>query len=288
MNLLDRRFLNISLSVNAIANSPTGTPTAGTQYIVGSNPSGAFASATHNQIARYNGSAWSFSTPKPGELEVLNLDSGEILQFNGEEWVARASLSSDSQPSSSSDPVAPVLAIVPSGSSLPATANTGEAFLNTSDAKIYTATAPNAWDSGSLTANGSRYASSTDHKIYVSNGSALIATNILNGDLFLNKEDNSVYAYDELASTFVKVGAVNTVTETHSLTADEVAGKGFTLNHSIATGQEDNTLLFVSGIAQIAGVDFSASGNSISWDNKALDAISLAEGDTFLIHYSRA
>ena len=41
MNFLDRRFLNISLSVNAVANQPAANPTAGSQYIVGSSPSGA-------------------------------------------------------------------------------------------------------------------------------------------------------------------------------------------------------------------------------------------------------
>ena len=186
------------------------------------------------------------------------------------------------------EPIAPVLAIVPSGSTLPATATTGDAFLNTSDAKLYTATATNTWDSGTLTANGSRYASSTDHKIYVSNGSTLIATNIINGDLFLNKEDNSVYVYDAAASAFRKVGGSTIATEYHSLTAADVIAKRFSLNHNIAVGQESNTLLFVSGIAQIVGIDFSASGNSISWNNKALDDIALAEGDSFLIQYVRA
>ena len=94
MKLIDRRFLNISLSVNAVANQPAANPTAGSQYIVGSSPSGAFASASANQIARYDGSAWRFFTPKAGELEVLNLDSGEFLQFDGSGWTVVASLSS--------------------------------------------------------------------------------------------------------------------------------------------------------------------------------------------------
>ena len=71
----------------------------------------------------------------------------------------------------------------------------------------------------------------------------------------------------------------------HTLTAQEVTAKSFSLAHSVASGQENNILLFVSGVAQIAGVDFSASGNSISWNNKALDDIDLAAGDSFLIQY---
>ena len=180
MNFLDRRFLNFNLSVLAIANEPDNNPAVGSQYIVGANPTGAFASASTNQIARYNGSSWLFFTPKPGELEVLNLDSGEILLFNGAAWNVIASFSDNS-------------------SSTPA--------------------------------------------------------------------------------------ALAIFTEHHSLTAAEVSAKSFSLTHNIASGQEANTLLFVSGLAQIVGTDFTASGNSISWNNKALDDIDLAAGDAFLIQY---
>ena len=100
MNFLDRRFFNFSLSVLAIANQPADNPATGSQYIVGSNPTGAFASASTNQIARYNGSAWSFISPKAGELEVLNLDNGDILQFNGAAWASVASLYGSSQATS--------------------------------------------------------------------------------------------------------------------------------------------------------------------------------------------
>lgn len=215
----------------------------------------------------------------PVGATFLNKNDNCLYTYDGSSFVKSASY----------EPVAPVLAIVPSGSALPANAATGDAFLNTSNAKFYTATAANTWDSGTLTANGSRYASSSDHKIYVSNGTALTATNILNGDLFLNKEENIVYAYDASVPAFVKVGtsSLNITTENHSLTAADVNAKGFSLSFNIAAGQESNTLLFVSGIAQTVGVDFSASGNSISWNNKALDDIALTAGDSFLVQYIR-
>ena len=281
MNLLDRRFLNISLSVLGIANEPADNPAIGSQYIVGSTPAGAFSQAPANSIASYNGTSWTFFTPKAGELEVFNLETGEVLSFNGSSWSAIFSLY---------EPISPVLAIVPTGSSLPASAVTGETFLNTADAKLYTATATNTWDSGTLTTNGSRYASSSDHKIYQSDGSALSASNILNGDMFLNKEDATVYAYDSTTSAFVKVNSssVEFVTETHILTAAEVSAKSFSLAHSVASGKENNTLLFVAGIAQTVGTDFTASGNSISWNSKGLDNIGLLEGDPFIIHYVKA
>lgn len=175
--MLDRRFLNISLTILNIANQPDDNPSNGIQYIVGSNPAGAFANASPNSIARYDGSAWKFTTPKAGELEVLNAATGEILRFNGSAWSAVS---------------------------------------------------------------------------------------------VINAASNAV------------------ATDIHTLTAQEVTAKSFTLANSVASGQENNILLFVSGVAQVAGVDFTASGNSISWNNKALDSLGLVAGDTFIIHYVKA
>jgi len=282
--MLDRRFLSISVTVQGIANSPADNPTAGTQYIVGSNPTGVFAGATANSIARYDGSAWSFTAPKAGELEAINLQTGEILRFNGSAWITAITISTF-------ETIAPVLAVVPTGTALPATADAGDAFLNTSDAKLYTATAANTWDAGTATANGSRYASSTDFKIYQSDGSALTATNIPNGGWFLNKEENALCIYDASVPAFVKLGgnsdsdSISTATEIHTVTAQEVTAKSFSLSHAVASGQEDNVLLFVSGVAQAVGTDFTASGSSISWTNKGLDSLGLVEGDTFIVHY---
>lgn len=279
--MLDRRFLSVNITVAGIANQPAENPTAGTQYIVGASPTGAFEGATANSIARYDGTAWKFTAPKADGLEAVNIETGQILRYNGSAWVAVLTFGTEV--------IAPVLAIVPTGATLPATAATGDSFLNTADAKLYTATAADTWDTGTLTANGSRYASSTDYKVYQSDGTALTATGIPNGDMFLNKEDNTVYAYDASIPTFAKVGeAPKNFTETHVLTAEEVTAKGFTLSHSIATGQESNILLFVSGVAQSAGVDFTASGDSISWDGKDLDAIGLFQGDKFIVHYVMA
>ena len=94
MKLLDRRFLNLSLTVEGIANEPADNPTTGTQYIVGAEGKGAFDGVAPNSIARFNGSAWKFFTPKAGSLEVIDATNGNILSFNGSAWVAAVSLSS--------------------------------------------------------------------------------------------------------------------------------------------------------------------------------------------------
>ena len=92
---LDRRFLEVSLNVRGVANEPASSPAPvnGTQYIVGSTPSGAFASASANDIARYDGSKWKFTRPDTSQLEVLNLDTSEILGWNGTEWAVLAQIS---------------------------------------------------------------------------------------------------------------------------------------------------------------------------------------------------
>ena len=520
-NFLDRRFLNLSLSVLSVADSPAANPTAGNQYIVGSNPTGAFASAAANQIARYDGSAWSFVTPKAGELEVLNLDTAEILCFNGSAWSAVASFADNNDTSASHiltvkgvglsegndpylglrileefvvkplysgasieriypadadrfasisdgkiytyheadsaftandvpegqiifdassflfyqhdstnhsftpihravnlpavsrivdsfvfnaddintvknshstegysfahsygtiytftsgswqeesfsvgtrfaashyvnsshalilqrindrmdnfnedftliflldgevfineadnsfyrydaansafvkvggtaaastayEPIAPVSNIIQSGSTLPASCSQGDFFLNTSDAKLYTATAANTWNSGVITTNGSRYASSTDLKIYQSDGEALQAITLQEGESFLNKADNFLYVLSN--SQFVKASnntsaaSAEFVTESHNLTAVEISAKAFSLANSVASGQESNVLLFVLGLAQVAGTDFTASGNLISWNGKGLEELHLSAGDNIIVHYAK-
>ena len=283
--MIDRRFLTVNLAVQGVANEPVSNPTEGMQYIVGSSGTGAFAGISANTIARYDGSEWKFTAPKAGSLEVLNISTGEILAFNGSAWISVATIDNGG----SYEPLAPVLAIVPTGNNLPASASAGDAFLNTSNAKLYTATAANTWDAGTSTTAGSRYASSTDFKIYQSDGTALTSTNILNGDLFLNKEEGIVYVYDASASEFVKVTGASAsqewVTEIHTLTASEVSAKSFTLANSIAQGS--NILLSVCGIIQAPGIDFTASGNSITWSNKGLADIDLAAGDVFIVHYAK-
>lgn len=284
MNLLNRRFFDISVIVAGIANEPTANPVAGTQYIVGANPTGAFAGATTNSIARYDGTEWKFTAPKNGELEVLNSLTGEFLKWNGTTWAVALTINRNSS-------TAPVLAVVPTGITLPASASAGDSFFKTDDAKLYTATAADTWDSGTATANGSRYASSTDFKIYTSDGSAATGETLNEDGFFFNKENNSLYVYN--GSTLIKIGGSSdaseaSVTEVHTLTATEVTVKSFTLTNTIKTGHENNVLIFVSGVAQAVGTDFTASGNAISWANKGLDTIGLMAGDTFIVHYVKA
>lgn len=76
--------------------------------------------------------------------------------------------------------------------------------------------------------------------------------------------------------------------ELHTLSTEEAAAKSFSLSGSIASGEESNILLSVENIAQVAGKDFTASGNTISWNGKGLDSIGMFAGDTFFVHYKKA
>lgn len=276
--MLDRRFLEgVNLVVQGVANEPKANPTTGIQYIVGSSPAGDFADAETGSIARYDGEAWIFDAPKAGGLEVFNVDTGKIMIYDGSEWAVSMSIEGTM--------ASPVLAIVKTGATLPVTAAIGDKFLKTDDAKIYTATAANTWDSGVLTSDGDRYASSTDFKIYESNGTELTGKNIPSGGTFLNKDDGYIYFYD---NTFSRVSADEVVTETHVLTANNISDEGFALNNSVVSGYEDGVMLFLSGVAQRAGVDFIVSGNTISWENKTLASFGLRVGDVMIVQYTKA
>lgn len=276
--MFDRRFFDdVSLIVQGVANEPAINPSKGTQYIVGSTPTGAFIGAIAGSIARYSGTEWNFTAPDAGGLEVFNAETGKIMSYDGSEWVVSMSIEGNM--------ASPVLAIVKTGATLPATAAIGDKFLKTDDAKIYTATAANTWDSGVLTSDGDRYASSTDFKIYESNGTELKGKDIPSGGTFLNKDDGYIYFYD---NTFSRVSADEVVTETHVLTANNISDEGFALNNSVVSGYEDGVMLFLSGVAQRAGVDFSVSGNTISWENKALADFGLRVGDVMMVQYVKS
>ena len=277
---LDRRFVSIGMRVEKVANQPTTgiTPVNGTQYIVGSNPTGAFASASANDLARYDGSKWKFTRPDTGHLEVLNMETLEILGWNGTEWAVLARLRGEN----------PVLDVVTTGTTLPATAEEGDKFLNTSNGKLYTATAPDTWDSGTLTSSGDRYASSTDAKIYENRDGTFVATSLADGTLFLSKADDSPYGYDAGTDALIKLGGgSNIVTESHVLTAEEVAAKSFNLSNAVATGKENAVLLSACGVVQVAGTDFAVSGKTVSWTGKGLAEVDLTAGDVFVVSYPK-
>ena len=275
----DRRFLNVKLSIKGIVNTPPANVSAGDQFIVGANPTGAFKNAIVNSIAAYNGTSWKFIAPDVNQLEIINLDTSEILSWNGTAWITLISIKEHSTL---------VLDVVTTGSSLPATTEQGEKFLNIENGKLYTATEKDTWNDGVATVDGDSYISLTNKKLYVNSNGEFSEENITDGTVFLNKSDGLLWYYNATNDEFVKLSIPEThasTTEYHTLTAAEATAKSFTLNHSIASGTESSVLLAVCGIIQVAGTDYLVNGNTISWNNKALENIGLIEGDIFIIHY---
>ena len=139
---------------------------------------------------------------------------------------------------------------------------------------------------------GHRYASKTDFKIYEYDGTEWTTTDIPSGGLFLNKADGLLYVYDgekfEAINKSSGGGGDEIITETHTLTAEEATAQSFTLANSIKNGKESNVMLSVCGVMQIAGTDYTASGNSIGWSDKTLADIGLQAGDVFIVHYAKA
>ena len=308
-SIINRRFLDVSLSVQGVANQPPATPAPvnGTQYIVGDAPAGAFASATAGSLARYDGykQTWVFTKPAAGQMELLNVDTKEIMAFDGTAWVVKANLGGGDGSGTGPLPetAKPVNTIVTSGATLPATAEVGAKFLNTADGKLYTATAENSWGAGVAVAAGERYASVTDKKLYEIVDGTLTGKTPADGVIFLSRTDDVVIGYDGVGNKFIVVGGSGEVTgdpgenpvipapsgigietESHTLTSGEETAKKFNLAKAVATGKETAVLLFVGGVAQVAGTDFTVSGNEVSWTGKGLDGI-VATGDIFVVSY---
>ena len=155
---------------------------------------------------------------------------------------------------------------------------------------------------------GKRYASLTDHKIYyivkpTYDAAYTVSETLPDYAIFLNKADGCLYVYDTPNSTFIKVAggsgsgaatsSVLVKTEVHTLTEDEATEKCFELSKAIATDQNDNVLVFISGVAQAVGVDFYVDTDDddnykfIAWDKAQykLYNLGLHAGDLFIVQY---
>ena len=333
--MLDRRFLDVSLVVQDIANEPAANPTVGTQYIVGENPTGAFEDIIHGYIARYDGTKWISITPKAEGLEVLNAKTGELLTVDERgHWVSKVTLSTkndfpfkfyipdyaveykDGSPTNISGHTAGDIQIDGSGNKIYVANSEGTFEDKTSEFKgntlFFWRTDNNnsypelwTWDGADIQAifpnDGDYLFDKGECQFYTYKHSeykfqkvnALTPSETLQiegGDLFYNDEDKSFYFISAKGCAKFSTGGSGgagdeVICENHTLTAEEATAKSFTLANSIKTGKETGVLLSVCGMIQIPGVDYTASGNTISWTGKTLDDIGLQAGDIFVVQY---
>lgn len=70
--------------------SPPASPSTGDRYIVGPSATGAW-SGHDNDIAEYDGSAWTFETPNKGFASTVE-DENTVYIYNGTSWVKMSSV----------------------------------------------------------------------------------------------------------------------------------------------------------------------------------------------------
>ena len=320
---IDRRFLDVRLCVRGKVNEPAETK-PGIQYIVGSAPTGAFAGAHENDIATYDGYAtkWKFYTPQQDQIEVMNLETGKWERWNGTAWEAFADIGGGGGAHGSNMFLDPVLDVVSTGTVLPGTATAGDKFLDTATGKLHTATGPNAWDAGTATNDGDRYASSTDSKIYERTAGTFAGATPGDGALFIAKATDRLYCYDGGTSSITRIGGDatvpdatytekgkvvidqaggikvdsgkvsvvrRTVTFKHALTSGEATAKAFDLPKKVCAGMEGQVAAAVGGVVQTPGDDFEVvdggTKSTLQWTGKGLADIPLVENDVFVLTY---
>lgn len=286
---LDRRFLNVSITVKGIVNEPptSPAPTEGTQYIVGSSGTGAFGDADVNDIARYDGSKWTFTKPRAGEFEVFNLDTLEILSWNGGAWTALTQLKSavddSSEETVSSAPVTIVQGLVENSYERPdltaSTSNLGRVFVDRNQGYIYKEDYTNGgykWMLIEDNLGGDKYLRVTpnrgDDEIYVvsfDDAGKPVETEPVNSEIFLvsaakrdtyqvNNYQGKLFIYNVKESTLKQIGTTafadsdddtNTglYIGTHTLTANDIESSGFTLPSKPLTINNGNPIILSVG-----------------------------------------
>lgn len=312
---VDRRFLNVRLSVRGVVNDSAETVN-GIQFIVGAVPAGNFAGAATNDIAVYDGykNAWGFYKPAVDMMEIMNIAAGQYQRWNGTAWENIAAIGGGGG-GVNENCVPPVINIVATGTSTPANAAVGDIFLNTDTGTLFTATGVDTWNAGVTTSDGDRYASKTNGQIYTRAEGAFAGVIPVNGSIFMATEPDTLYIYDGGTTSFLPVGLVpdatytskgkvsvsntgglkvdngvisvqrRTLTIQHTLTSSEVSARSFTLPHAILTGSELSVAASVGGVAQVAGVDFTVLNTAFSWEAAGLGTI-LETDDVFIVTYT--
>jgi hypothetical protein len=107
-----------------------------------------------------------------------------------------------------------------------------------------------------------------------------------NGDMYYNSVDNVAKIYQNGAWEIVSVsgGSASYFVNKVTLNATDITNKFVTLT-DIPTSPSDTILDIVGGITQDHSVDFTVTGNQLSWNGLGLDGI-LADGDKLIIQFN--
>lgn len=81
----------VRAAVISVANTPPVNPEIGDRYLIGVAPTGDWA-GRDNFIAEFGTTAWTFTEPSEGDI-LLNLDTPDVLRYDGVAWGAHAPVS---------------------------------------------------------------------------------------------------------------------------------------------------------------------------------------------------
>jgi len=120
-----------------------------------------------------------------------------------------------------------------------------------------------------------------------------LPTSANDGDLAVVLDVDDLYEYDGDTSSWVKIGSVswgggggsaNFLVETRSITGTEISNKQLTLVNT-PTASSAVIVDAIGGTGQRVSVDFSLTGNILSWNGLGLDGV-VSSGDVLRISYT--
>lgn len=311
MNKIDSRFLDFSFIVKGTRNEPPSNPNDRDQYIVGDSPTGDFEGHNNNLARYYRDKGWVFIPPEDCH-EVYDMFTNEILYYESNSWIRRFKYFKGNA-SFMETQIQYITFIVNGVTEIPEYGEHGDYCFNiTTKEMLYYQNndwikanfypsfgtqilvlnpSNNTWMKWCFDGEKFNEISGICVGLYwVQNGNMQ-----QDGTIVFEGEKNYLYCFDN--NHLVRLYPSDTsstasagkefYTETHTLTAQEVSDKSFTLSYSVESGEETNILCSVSGVIQPASVAFEVSGDTLSWNNKTLDGL-LNSGDVFVVHYVKA
>lgn len=262
--------------VLAVASAPASSNDSD-RFIVGASPSGDFAAAPVNSIATRFDGGWWFEVCAAGDA-VIDLGTGKLLAFSGTAWEDKGAIIGGSGVDTSllkwRDPVGAIV------DALPMVCSAGDRVILSTDNKIYTATAANTWGAGvAPEASWTLVCAATD-KIYVydDDGDAWVVIGGGGATPDATSTTKGIVSVPDGSGLTVTDGALSlarrTVRERFTLSSDDINAKGVDLAGTVLDGHEAVTQLnIVGGVFCSYGVDYTISGQSISWDGLGLDGV---------------
>lgn len=301
---MDRRFLDVRLTVDGVVTAPAKT-TVGTQYLVASsNATGDFAGKEGN-VAYRTANGWKFFRPAVGQMEVFSLNDFRIHRYEPTGWVAY-DISSGKVKGAVNSLV--ISADVTGGDELPVPTTVGQKLVDTGSLKVYTSTGTSAatdWDEGVNASIGDRFASVTDHKIYYveDNTTVFSVETPVDGDIFVVKSTDDLYTFDGDNTRFQNLTNIadNPVYKKHmEVNTLTVSATDITNGYIDLTRKAEldcGVSVSVNGVVQTSGVDFiaetrlGASVSSIRWNNAATSTAYglndlIVEGDIVVVQFT--